>query len=228
MPAVDVRLILLVITENLLTKCQNVLESIQIKNFLARLVEEGVGVAVDDGAVSVLADEGPVEVAPPAGQLHVFEVYVLARVRSVAPDDARWQNTTLRCHISQRNISYVDIWLRFAFLEWIGHATWASAVRFFHLLGSDVDAVPDGVVDLNVFIQNVCDLSSASTRIGLDIDGLHGIRKRHILERDSPDARMRSLWRNRANRGTDTEVDGHVFDVDVLGAAVPRQDTVVA
>lgn len=195
LPSDDVSVVLLNESDELANKCKDVHEREHVENLLALFVEPDVEVAIDNISISILTDECPVHVAPPAIDVDIFEVHVAAWVGLIASNDAWRKETTLGTHIPECNILDINQRLSWAGLEWVSHAASTSAIRLFLLLRTNVNAVPDWVMDVNVLIKNIFDLSCASiTWIRLDINRLHRILKLDILESNATNASVGVLW----------------------------------
>jgi len=68
----------------------------------------------------------------------------------------------MRSDISQGDVSYGDqrLSLTTIFVKRVDHAAGAVATGLLLLLGTYVDVPPDGEVDLDVLVENICDLST--------------------------------------------------------------------
>ena len=100
--------------------------------------------------------------------------------------------------------------------DWIEHAAWATSIGLFLLLRTDVDTPPDRHVYLKIFIENVCDLSvSIVTWVGLDIDSLKWLLKRHVSEGNVSNAGMLRVRRYRSDGHTYTPVYYSIFNSNI-------------
>lgn len=102
-------------------------------------------------------------------------------------------------NVAECDVEHANFCDSLAPTEGVYHATESLLMisRLMLLLWADVNIPPNWVVDLDVFVQNVCndstfpgcnDCVSVSTRILLDVDCFEGAVESHICERDVFDA----------------------------------------
>ena len=181
---------------------------------------------VKNSALNELRDVVEAELRPQAVIVDVLEGDTGAGVRRVAPDDARREHVAILLDVSERDIAHLDKWLRFAGDQGVEHASGAvSTTWLLLLLWADVDGPPDGVVDLNVVVEDICDLTtgagehrSGRSRIRLDVDSLDRVVELMVEELDVANADVVVVCRDRADCQTNTIVDITVPHNDILRA----------
>lgn len=183
-------------SHDLFDEGQEVLYSVEVENSVALRTKEWIWIAVHRGAMSVLADERPFQVFPPAVDIDINEIDVFTRIGGIASNDTWGKESTIRCYILKSDVSHVDRWLSLTVLERIRHTAWTSTIWLLLLLWTDVDSEPDWEVDLDVLVEDVCDLTRTRSWVSLDIDGLHGISKLDILEVNTSHTSMAVSRRN--------------------------------
>lgn len=118
----------------------------------ALFVEAWVDVTVYNIAVSILANEGPVHISPPSVYMEILKVDVLAWIGCIASDDAWWKEATFGAHVSERDVPNINQRLGLAAFKRVRHAASTSTIRLSLLLWTNINAIPDRVADLNIFI----------------------------------------------------------------------------
>ena len=88
LPSEDVGGVLLLKKNELIHEEEGVLNRIRVEYSVTLRSNKWIWRTVHSGAVSVLTDESPVHVLPPASHIHINEVDVLARIGAVASYDA--------------------------------------------------------------------------------------------------------------------------------------------
>jgi hypothetical protein len=83
-------------------------------------------------------------------------------------------------------------------------------------LGTNVDVPPDWEMDLDPFINNISDLTSTISWVGLDVDCFERVLKLDIVEVNPSDASMVLRGRNRSDCHTNTKFDITIPNNDVL------------
>lgn len=95
LPTQNVSLIQLVVVTNIITKFENVFKGVKIENSLTWFVQHWVRVAIGNGTVSILRDECPLQIGPPAINMNIVKVDIVARVCGITSNDAWCQGTSL-------------------------------------------------------------------------------------------------------------------------------------
>jgi hypothetical protein len=88
LPSENIGVILVDKADELIHESQDVFNGVQVEYSVTLRSDEWIWVAVHSGAVSILADEGPVHVFPPAIDIDIDEVDFLARIGAVTSNDA--------------------------------------------------------------------------------------------------------------------------------------------
>lgn len=181
---------------------------------------------VSDRSLDLVNEVVQVELAPPAVSIDVVEHNSSAWVVFVAQNDARGKDSVVNLNVVQSDILDGDKLVRGAWCERIKQAS--GVVRragLVLLLRSNIDCPPDGVVDLEVVIEDVRDFTAGAGkhRIGLawvilNIDSLERMVTLDVEELDIAHAAIICMGDNRADSHTNTEPYVTVANYDVLRA----------
>ena len=181
---------------------------------------------VSDGSLDLVNEVVQVELAPPAVSIDVVEDNARAWVVFVAENDARGKNSVVNLNVVQSDILDGNQLVRGAWCERVKQAS--GVVRragLVLLLRSNIDCPPDGIVDLEVVIEDVRDFTARAGehRIGLawivlNIDRLERMVTLDVEELDVTHATIICMRDNRADSHTDTEPNVTVANNDVLRA----------
>ena len=83
-----------------------------------------------------------------------------ARIGLITAYDSWWKDSSMLNYVVESDIFHVDKWVCFATAYWVRHATGTSAVRLLLLLWTDVNTPPNWIVNRDVVIDNVSNLST--------------------------------------------------------------------
>ena len=157
---------------------------------------------------------------------HVVEHEVLNGVGAVAQDDARAQLRLVDGDVPQRDVAEVHAALRGAGAQRVVQRALLAqrSAWLVLLLRADPHGPPQGLLDLDVLVGDVCDepalglaVRQPARGVGLDVDAFARARHGHVPERDVLHACHRRVGRHAADGGAETAHD-HVFHQDVAGA----------
>jgi len=146
---------------------------------------------VGGGSLDVLSDEAHVESVPEGGiEVDVLKHKVSAGVGNVTSQNSRRQDASMRGYVPQSDIGDRNSRLGVAWSKGVQHAARSFAVGLFHLLGSNVNAEPDGCLHLDILEGDVLNNSRAIiTGVCLDINCFHGSIEGDVFEVNVFDAR---------------------------------------
>ena len=181
---------------------------------------------VSDGSLDLVNEVVQVELAPPTVSIDVVEDNARAWVVFVAENDARGKNSVVNLNVVQSDILDGNQLVRGAWRERVKQASGVvGRAGLVLLLRSNIDCPPDGIVDLEVVIEDVRDFTARAGehRIGLawvvlNIDRLEGMVTLDVEELDVTHATIICMRDNRADSHTDTEPNVTVANNDVLRA----------
>ena len=120
--------------------------------------------ALSNSSNNIFSDETETEKAPPSIDLDIVPNESFARISLVTSNDTWRKKSAMANDVSEGNVPYVYEWLcgasRIPTGQWVQHASWTTTTWLFLLLGTDINVPPDWVVDFDVGVGNVCDLTT--------------------------------------------------------------------
>ena len=154
--------------------------------------------------------------------IDVIEYEIGAGISGVAQEYPRRQDSSMYVDIPQSDSINGNQGIRGTVLprQWEQErAPSGVASGLVLLLRPDPNSPPDGVIDIDVLVHNIGDLSSSvGAGVGLDVDGLEGHVEHDVPDGHVADAGMVVVGRHRPDAHPHSVLDGAVLNQQVLRA----------